>query len=335
MNKHSFRLARASTAALAAFVGMLTVQPGYALGTIAGTDIDNQATVNYDIGGSPGSAVSNTVTVTVVEVLDVDVTLLSGTASVPSPSSNEELLFVVTNIGNGSEAITLNINNGLTASDDFNPVAATPAAIYFDTDSSGDFSVGDAAYDPLNKPVLAPDGSIDVLLVNDIPAGELDGATGQSELSAAAETGSGSPGDRFPGLGDGGLDAIVGTTGADDAEIGTYIIGDITLAVVKSAIVADPFGGTDPVPGATITYTIVVTPTGTDAAANAVFVDPIPANTTYLANSITLNAAAITDIADGDVGEYIAAPTPQVSVGLGDLTGASGAQTIEFTVTID
>lgn len=316
-------------------MGLLGAKISFALGTIAGTDIDNQATVNFDIGGSPGSAVSNTVTVTVAEVLDVDVTLLSGTASVPSPSSNEELLFVVTNTGNGTEGVALAIDNALTGSDDFNPVAAAPAAIYFDTDGSGDFSAGDTAYDPLNNPVLAPDASIDVLLVNDIPAGELDGATGFSELSAVAETGSGAPGDRFPGLGDGGLDAIVGTTGADDAETGTYIIGDITIAVVKSATVADPFGGTDPVPGAEITYTIVVTPTGTDTAANAVFVDPIPANTTYLANSITLNAAALTDIADGDVGEYIAAPTPQVSVAFGDLTGASGAQTIVFTVTID
>lgn len=321
--------------AFAMLAGIFAAPTAVALGTIAGTDINNQATVNFDIGGSPGTAISNTVTVTVAEVLDIDVTLLSGTASVASPAVNEELLFVVTNTGNGSEPIVLSIDNAISGSDDFDPVAATPAAIYFDTDGSGDFSAGDIAYDPLNNPVLAPDASIDVLLVNDIPSSLADGSTGQSELSAVAETGNGSPGDRFAGQGDGGLDAVVGTSGADDAATGSYIIGDITLTLLKSAAVVDPFGGTDPVPGAEITYTVVITPGGSDTATNAVFVDPIPANTTYLPGSIMLNAASMSDAADGDVGEYIASPTAQVSVDLGDLTGASGAQTIEFKVTID
>jgi len=66
-----------------------------------------------------------------------------------------------------------------------------------------------------------------------------------------------------------------------------------------------------------------------------VFTDPIPANTSYFPESITLNGAALTDVADADVGAYTATPTPEVSVGLGDLVETSGAQTIEFTVIID
>ncbi|MDH3546583.1 MAG: DUF11 domain-containing protein [Gammaproteobacteria bacterium] len=84
---------------------------------------------------------------------------------------------VVTNTGNGTEGFQLAINNAFSG-DDFDPVASTPAAIYFDTDASGDFSAGDIAYTPgSNDPLLAPDASVDILLVNDIPASLADGAT--------------------------------------------------------------------------------------------------------------------------------------------------------------
>ena len=319
-------------------IGMLVLgfpQVSAALGTIAGTDIDNTAVVSYEVVGTPQTISSNTVTLTVVEVLDVDVTLLSGPVSVVSGASTQELLFVVTNTGNGSETFPLAINNALSG-DDFDPVESTPAAIYFDTDGSGDFSAGDIAYTPgSNDPVLAADASVDVLLVNDIPAALADGAIGLSELSAAALTGTGAPGDRFPGDGDGGIDAVVGTSGAADAISGQYVLSDIQLAVVKSATVLDPFGGTDPVPGAAITYRIVVTPTGSQTATNTVIADPIPANTSYVPESITLNGGALTDAADADVGAYTATPTPEVSVSLGDLIETDGVQTIEFTVTID
>ena len=322
-------------ALLVGVTGFVYSQLSAAAGTIAGTDIDNTAVVDYEIAGAPRTTTSNTVTLTVAEVLDVDVTLLSGPASVPSGSSAQDLLFVVTNTGNGTESFLLAINNVLSG-DDFDPVESTPAAIYFDTDASGDFSAGDTAYVPgSNDPLLLPDASVDVLLVNDIPTSLADAATGLSELGAAALTGTGDPGDRFPGDGDGGIDAVVGTSGADDVINGQYIISDIQLAVVKSATVLDPFGGSDPVPGAEITYRIIVTATGSDTATNTVFTDPIPANTSYLSNSITLNGSALTDVADTDVGAYTATPTPEVSVGLGDLVETSGAQTIEFTIIIE
>lgn len=324
------------TSLFAGLIGLGIAPLCTAAGTIAGTDIDNTAAVSYEVGGTAQTTTSNTVTLTVVEVLDVDVTLLSGPVSVPSGTNAHELLFVVTNTGNGTEEFALAINNAV-GGDDFDPDASTPAAIYFDTDGSGDFSAGDTAYVPGdNDPVLAPDASVDVLLVNDIPADLTDGAIGLSELSAVASTGSGDPGDLFPGDGDGGIDAVVGTSGADDAISGQYVISDIELAMVKSATVLDPFGGSSPMPGATITYRIVITPTGSETAVNTVFSDAIPANTTYSSESISLNGVALTDDdADADAGAYTANPAPEVAVDLGDLTEASGAQTIEFKVTID
>ncbi len=308
--------------------------PAHAVGTVAGTDIDNTATVTYDVAGTTVITTSNTLTITVAEILDADVTLQSPQVPVAPGDSNRELLFTLTNTGNGDEAFTLAIDSVI-AGDDFDPVPATPA-IYFDTDSSGDLSPGDTPYNPgVNDPLLAPDASVDVLIANDIPAGLADGNIGQSALTADASTGTGAPGDTFAGQGVGGVDAVVGASGASDTDTGEYIVSNVTVSSVKSATVLDPFGGTQPVPGAEITYQIVVTVTGTGTAVNAAFSDAIPVNTTYLPGSITLNGASLTDAPDADEGAFVAAGTPTVTVTLGDLTQASGAQTITFTTVID
>ena len=63
--------------------------------------------------------------------------------------------------------------------------------------------------------MLAADAFINVFVVNDIPAGVVDGNIGRSRLTAEARTGTGAPGTTFAGAGVGGTDAVVGTTGAD------------------------------------------------------------------------------------------------------------------------
>ncbi len=321
----------------AAAIGLMALgfaQVGTAAGTAAGTVIDNTADITYEVGGTPLSQTSNTDTVTVAELLDVDVTLQSGPVSVATPEVASELLYVVTNTGNGTETLSLAINSAL-GGDDFDPVSAGPS-IYFDTDASGDLSAPDTPYNPgVNDPNLPADASVDILIVNDIPAALADGDIGFSQLSASSTTGTGTPGDVFAGLGDGGVDAVVGTSGATDADTGQYVVGDIQFTVVKTATVSDPFGGTQPVPGAQISYQIVVTPAGSATATNSAFSDPIPPNTTYVPGTITLNGAPLTDAADADAGEFITVPAPEIAVTLGDLTGTSGAQTITFSVTID
>ncbi|MBT8132835.1 MAG: hypothetical protein KJO35_11240 [Gammaproteobacteria bacterium] len=317
-------------------VSIFWLSPAYGVGTVAGTDIDNTAEVSYEVSGSSLSETSNTLTLTVAEILDVDVTLQSAASSVYPGDSAEELLFTVTNIGNGSEAFSLVLDSAL-AGDDFDPLPAAPTSIYFDTDGSGDLSPGDTAYTPgSNDPVLAPDASIDVFIVNDIPGTTVDSDIGFSQLAATAVTGAGAPGTVFAGAGDGGVDAIAGNSGANDDDQGQYNVSDIQLAVVKSATVSDPFGGTEPVPGAEITYTIVVTPSGGGTAINSVFSDPIPDFTTYLPGTITFNSASQSDTPDADAGEFVLiAGSPTIQVALGDITTAAGPQTVVFTVTID
>ncbi|MCP5091317.1 MAG: DUF11 domain-containing protein, partial [Gammaproteobacteria bacterium] len=209
-------------------------------------------------------------------------------------------------------------------------------AIYFDTDGSGDFNAGDQPYTPgVNDPDLLADESISVFLVNDIPGSLANGQIGRSELTATAETGTGAPGTVYAGQGYVGVNAFIGLTGGEAIDTGEYLVSDVLVDVVKSQLVADPFGGSEAIPGATLTYTIVVNVTSAGDATASVVRDAIPTFSSYVPNSLTLNGGAISDAIDGDTGELDASGTPTVVVRLGDVTQADGPQTIVFQVVID
>jgi len=110
--------------------------------------------------------------------------------------------------------------------------------------------------------------------------------------------------------------------------------GSLTACALMT-LISDPFGGTQALPGATITYTITVEVTSSGTATASVLQDLIPTFSTYLPNSITLNAAAVSDATDADAGEFDTSGAPTVVVRLGDLTQADGLQTVIFEVTID
>jgi uncharacterized repeat protein (TIGR01451 family) len=332
-NRNRRRVTFAALAVAACIAGF--VRPALAAGTPAGTVISNSAEVTFELNGTTATIQSNTVQLVVVERIDVTVILQSGQEQVAANDSGRTLLFSVSNTGNGVETYALAINSVLTG-DDFDPVPATPA-IFFDSDGSGDLTAADVAYDPgVNDPQLNADETINVLLVNDIPGTVLNGELGRSELTASAVTGTGVPGAVFAGQGDGGLDAVIGSSGGEAAQFGEYIVSDVQLSVVKSVQVSDPFGGQQPLPGASLQYTINVEVTNGGTAIAAAVRDAIPAGTTYTANSITLNGAAISDAADGDAGELdTGSATPAVVVRLGDLVQADGLQTVVFEVTID
>jgi uncharacterized repeat protein (TIGR01451 family) len=305
-----------------------------AAGALAGTDIQNTAEVTYSVGGVSTTATSNTVSVRVAEILDVVVTSQTPSVTVAAGDTGRGLVYRITNTGNGPETFRL-VTTSVIGGDEFDPTIASPS-IYFDTDASGDLSPADTPYVVgSNDPVLAPDGSVTVLVVNDIPASVVDGNRGFARLTADARTGSGAPGTAFASAGVGGTDAIVGLTGAAASSQAQYLVTSVTVNAVKSQTVVDQFGGSRPLPGARIDYTIVVSATGTGSAATAVFTDRIPANTSYVPGSLRLNSTTLTDSTDADAGEYATTPDARVRVSLGALTQASGNQTIQFAVLIN
>jgi len=91
----------APASALALVFGLAS-NHAHAVGVPAGTDITNTAEVTYAIGATSLTATSNSVVVTVAEILDVVVTRQSP-ANVPvaANSTQQEVLFTVTNSGNG------------------------------------------------------------------------------------------------------------------------------------------------------------------------------------------------------------------------------------------
>lgn len=301
-----------------------------ATGTAAGTDINSSATVTYvDPSGTPQTVSSNTATVTVDELLSVAVARNdAGNVPATTPDTDVPLSFTVTNTGNGVESFVLSFNATL-GGDQFDP---DNVRIYLDNGDGLFNSANDTPYVAgTNNPSINPDIGRLVFVVADIPSGRSNGDLASVQLTATAATGSGTPGTVFAGQGAGGSDAVVGAGGGTASQQSAYVISQVSTNLSKGQTVADPFGGTAAVPGATITYVLTFTVSGAGTITSAQITDPIPAGTTYVAGSLMLDSAPLTDAADGDGGRFTGT---QVQVTLGTVA-APATHTIQFKVTIN
>jgi uncharacterized repeat protein (TIGR01451 family) len=296
--------------------------------TRAGTTISNTASATFDSGGGSTTVNSNQVDLLVDELLDVTVDS-SNPSDVPTTpgATGQVLTFSVTNTGNGVENFVLStIANA--GGDNYDPVVTQ---IYLDN-GDGVFDPGtDTLYSPgANDPLLNPDQSITVFVLATTPGTAVDGNRGIVSLVAAAKTGTGAPGTSFAGQGEGGGDAVVGSTGADGTDAAAFIVSAATVTLVKSAAVTNPLGTSDPIPGATITYTIVATVAGSGSVAGLAITDNIPANTTYVPGSITLGGSPLSDAVDADAGDYNGT---RINVSLDTVAGGQ-TRTVTFRTTI-
>ncbi len=305
--------------------------PAMAVGTAAGTTISNTATATYDDPqGAPVSVPSNRVDIKVDELLDVTVaTADAGDVLVQPAATNQVLSFTITNTGNGSEAFRLTPNATI-GGDQFDP---STTSVVLDSNGNGTYDAGvDTVYTAgSNDPVLAPDAAIKVFVLSTIPGSTTDLDRGTVELTAAAVTGTGAPGTSFAGQGQGGGDAVIGSTGADGVDRGRFLVQNAGVSFTKSASVLDPFGGTKSVPGAIITYTLTASVSGTGTLNNLALGDAIPTGTTYQASTITLQGAPLTDSTGDDAGEFAAST---VTVRLGNVPGGQ-VRAVTFKVRIN
>jgi uncharacterized repeat protein (TIGR01451 family) len=323
--KHQLLPSCSLLALLAAFALPMQAE---ATGTRAGSTISNTASASYDTGGGPTTIDSNRVDLLVDELLDVTVDS-SNPADVPTTpgATGQVLTFSVTNNGNGVEVFGLStIANA--GGDNYDPVVTQ---IYLDNgdgvfDASTDALYTAGANDPLN-----PDQSITVFVLATTPGTVVDGNRGIVSLVAAAKTGTGAPGYSFAGQGEGGGDAVVGSTGADGQDAGAFIVSAATVTLVKSAVVTNSLGTTDPIPGATITYTIVGTVAGSGSVGGLAITDNIPTDTSYVPGSITLGGSGLSDAADADAGDYNGT---RINVALGTVAGGQ-TRTVTFQTKID
>ena len=325
------------------WVGVLSAAPSAveAAGTAAGTVIQNTATLTYSIGGGPPqSATTPPATFSVAEVINVTLVWQdAANVAVSSPDSNRALTFVVTNTGNGSEAFSLARNNAI-AGDNYDPLNGAAGALFLENGVQAGFQASGPNADTLyvagsNDPALAADASRIVYVVSDTPAALATGSVGRIELAAAATTpgaAGAAPGTSFAGLGQGGVDAVVGSTRAQARQTGGYIVSGVAVLLAKSIVsVVDPAGGTTVRSGSIVTYRIVLSVNGGGSADNLTLDDPLPANTSYVSNSITVNGTARTDAVDSDSAEF---SSGAVKVRFGN-TAAPTSHTVEFRVTVN
>jgi uncharacterized repeat protein (TIGR01451 family) len=343
MNSHNKRLTRWLAAAVVATAAFLTPQSAQAAGTVAGTTVSNTATVNFNVGSVPQTAVSASVDFVVDNRVNVTVTATGGPSVIPG-STDQVLSFTVQNDGNKTQGYGLSavFGSGITMNN---------VRIYIDNGTLGSFDVADVLYTPgTNAGDLAPDANMRILIVADTPSTAVDGNTSTySLLATTLNAGTTTVTAEYTGADNANTEEVVFADASGPADVhaptaqdgrhsasSTYTVSTAALTVTKtSAVISDPANGTtNPkrIPGATVRYTITVTNNGAANASNVVITDPIPANTTYAGSSLTLNTASLTDVVDLDAGSVGAGG---VTVNAGTLNSGGSTATITFDVTIN
>jgi len=341
--------------ALAGALMLAFSAPAFSAGTAADTNVNNIATVDFEVGGvNQPDAVSNTAVFEVDRKINLTVAELGGAYADASPgAANQALTFTVTNTSNDALDFRLTFSqDGTSTSDPFGGTDDFDTAnveFYLD-DGDNVFDGGDTLITFLDE--IPADGARTVHVVSDVPFGGADGDSSSGTLRAfAAVAGSGgSLGADYTqtagadaaltvdtvfadGAGDTGDAARDGAHSDDDA----YRIRTAQVSVVKtSRIISDPFNGTtNPkrIPGATVEYCIEVTNSSLTTDATAVIVsDNIDeATTSFVVGSGLVNSSSCT-AGDGSAGGAY-----DGNIVTGDLATvtANTTERFQFRVTID
>ena len=356
MNRNKRNIIGAVLVVLLALVALpLTA---HALGTAAGTDIGNTASVVYSVGSVTQPAISTgpTATFTVDNKVNLTVTSL-GNATVVPGSADQVLAFTVTNNGNTTQAYGLSVVSRATDSFDMSNIR-----IYRDVNNSGTLDGGDTLYvDPTTFGNLVSDATFTVLVVADTPAGQTNGETAVQDLLATTYDAGGAVVTAQTTTPTAGVDVvfadIAGSATGDVARdgrhsaVGTYTANAAAVSITKTAaIYSDPFNlTTNPkaIPGAVITYTITVSNAAGGAnATNVTISDAMPANVTFApsfddgvnicggAEGVVVNGTCNTNAGGDDNADYAISTPGTVTVG-GLTVNAGSSATVKFQVIIN
>lgn len=340
------RHVKSASLALLALSSVGALQSAYAVGTPSGTTISNQATVDYSVGGVNQTQITSAAASFVVDSrIDLTVTEVSGNATQTTPGQNNVVAaFQVTNSGNSTQGYQLAVVNEtgtilFTQTDNQN---VNNLRVFVDSNGNNAYDAG--ADTAANVDSLATDAdgeSVTVFVLADIPVAATDNQYANVRLTAIAAvagTNGGTLATQTAGADNPAVvDIVFADAGRDATESAAdqYEIRSAALAAAKTtALISDPFNGTTnpkSIPGAVVEYTIVVTNSSTTTAANGVVVtDNIPADTTFVPGSITLNGAPLPDT-NFDPGP----PTARVIVTAGAVAANGGTATVTFRVTIN
>jgi len=302
---------------------MLLTQHALAAGTTAGTNVDNMATVDYDVGGTVQTEIESSPTgnstpgangtITTFEVdnrVDFSLGQVGSAHTVVAPGDADEFVeFTLTNTGNSAmdfRMVATQLGSGDGAVNTLTDTDDNMDNLRIRVGNGGGVPVlGDLAY----VDEIAEDASVTIYVFADAGLALVDNDVANLELEATAATAgvastlgvdlvddAGSADDPAvvdivfadgvvaPGLGDGV------ETDRDGFDVSTALLEITKVATVLT----DPFNlAVNPkaIPGATVEYVITVDNTGAVDADNVVITDAVDTDVT-----IVLNAYAGEDV---------------------------------------
>jgi hypothetical protein len=264
-------------------VGMIALiipQQAKAAGTASNTDITNQATVSYEVGGNAQTPIlSNTTTFKVDNKVDLTVAEVSGVYTDVNPNTTDQVLaFTVSNTGNTIQDFALAAAAGVDPFGGTDNFDASNVLVFVEEGTTAGYQVGEDTATSIDElaPYVGPGDEVTVYVVADIPVGQSSGDISAYTLTATARAGGG------VGVLGGALTQTAGadtpdavdivfadgtgdTDGARDAshsDTDAYIVLSAQLTINKtSTVIRDPFNlDTNPkhIPGAYIQYVISI-----------------------------------------------------------------------------
>ena len=366
MIRTSHKLGAASLTALAAF----SATPALAQQTPANTTVRNEVSVSYNVGGTPQTAVEAFDEFVVDRKVDLTVEEVGNSATIVQNGDLAQVTtFQVQNLSNDTIDLALTVQQqvggaaAFVGTDTFDVLdtATNPIRIFVAPGSGAAFA--DAVeVDFIDE--IDPDEIYTIFVVADIPTGLVNDEVATISLTANAFSG-GTAGlgteletsatndpavvDTVLADGDSGFGDDAGEFDGAFAARDDYRVIAADVSVAKSSRVIDDGVGTAGagsvefyVPGATVEYCIAVSNAAGAATASGISVsDSLPANVTFVTNSIVVNGT--TDASgvcqnDGVAGtatnSNYDATGREVSADLLDV-GAGESRTLIFQVTID
>ncbi|MCC6631353.1 MAG: DUF11 domain-containing protein [Gammaproteobacteria bacterium] len=330
----------------------------HAAGTDAGVTISNTASVNYTVGGVPQTQVDSPAAQFVVD-RKIDLNLIETDVARTNTTPGQTAVvttFKLTNTGNGAQGYTFTAGNvggtlfgNTDAYDVANLLVRVSGTACVPATTTTPAYAGETASTVLT---LAEDACVYVFILADSPTSALNAQAANVRLTAITREG-GSLADLKP-LADAALlvaddpgteqivfadseDVPSGNLARDGLAFATdqyYIVGPALVATKVAAVQADTLQPTNPkpIPGATVQYTITLTNSGAAPADAVAIGDSIPANTTFVCGSMTLNGNPVADPPN-------CATTPPASltatVGTLSNVGPGNVATFVFRVTIN
>jgi uncharacterized repeat protein (TIGR01451 family) len=291
-----------------------TANAAPASGTAAGTQINNTASVTYTVGGNAGSANSNQSSFLVDKKVNLTVAEVGGQATQTSlGATNQVTTFTVTNNTNSVQDFRLiadqqSLSIPIIGVDNFDVVNER---VFVDSNGNGTYDAGVDTRTYIDE--LAPDATVTVFIVADIPTSPSNANFAIVSLTAVAADG-GTTGTLGADLVATPLLQVddptkVDIVFADSSSYGdlarngqnragdAYQISGTTLNVLKTAtLISDPVDGIiapKAIPGAIVQYCMRISNVG-PSTANAINVsDALPGNMTYVPGSIVVGTAGV------------------------------------------